>query len=129
MMAPPCSDQLPPSVPINPRPPFRDDVARGVRDNGSLRWLCVGSASLALAVDDRPRDELRLARHLAANPALAVAEFFYWTRKLQARFFAGDYASGIEASSRARRQLWSAVSQLETADYPFYGALSRAAVC
>src|SRR6202035_3547228 len=38
-------------------------------------------------------------------------------------------ASAIEASSRARRQLWSAVSQLETADYHFYGALSRAAFC
>jgi hypothetical protein len=29
MMAPPCSDQLPPGVPINPRPPFRDDAAQG----------------------------------------------------------------------------------------------------
>src|SRR5229473_1529400 len=73
--------------------------------------------------DDAQFDELRIERHLAANPDLALAEFFYWTRKLQARFFAGDYASGVEASSRARRQLWSAVSQLETADYHFYGAL------
>src|SRR6266478_1211564 len=44
--------------------------------------------------DDAQFDELRIERHLAANPDLALAEFFYWTRKLQARFFAGDYASG-----------------------------------
>src|ERR1700726_92372 len=44
MMSPPCSDQLPPSIPINPRPRFRDDVARLCGDGGSLRWLCVGSA-------------------------------------------------------------------------------------
>jgi PAS domain S-box-containing protein len=79
--------------------------------------------------DDARFDELLTERHLAANPDLAFAEFFYWTRKLQARFFAGDHTSAIEASSRARRQLWSAVSQLETADYHFYGALSLSAVC
>src|SRR5260370_794313 len=77
--------------------------------------------------DDAQFDELRIERHLAANPDLALAEFFYWTRKLQARFFAGDHATAIEAASRARRQLWSAVSQIETADYHFYGALSLAA--
>src|SRR6202040_3093953 len=52
-----------------------------------------------------------------------------WTRKLQARFFAGDYASALEASSRAQRLLWSLGSQLETAEYQFYGALSQAASC
>jgi serine/threonine protein kinase len=33
--------------------------------------------------------ELDTERRLKNNPALALAEFFYWTRKLQARFFAG----------------------------------------
>ncbi len=79
--------------------------------------------------DDAQFDELRIERRLAANPDLARAEFSYWTRKLQARFFAGDYASAIAAASRAQRLLWSLVSQLETAEYYFYGALSQAAFC
>ena len=79
--------------------------------------------------DDAQFDELRVERRLAANPDLALAEFFYWTRKLQARFFAGDYASATEASSKAQPLLWVAVAQLETAEYHFYGALSKAASC
>jgi len=78
-------------------------------------------------LDDARFDELQIERRLAADPDLALAEFFYWTRKLQARFFAGDYASAIEASSQAQRLLWIASSQLETAEYHFYGALSEAA--
>ena len=35
-----------------------------------------------------------------ADPDLARAECWYWIRKLQARFFAGDYASAIDAASR-----------------------------
>jgi PAS domain S-box-containing protein len=78
--------------------------------------------------DDVQFNELQIERRLAADPDLALAEFFYWTRKLQARFFAGDYASAIAASSRAQRLLWIASSQLETAEYHFYGALSEAAI-
>jgi PAS domain S-box-containing protein len=57
------------------------------------------------------------------------AEFLYWVRKLQARFFAGDYASAIETASRAQPLLWSALSELETVEYCFYDALSRASSC
>ena len=41
----------------------------------------------------------------ASNPDLALAECWYWIRKLQARFFAGDYASALEASLRAQQLL------------------------
>jgi PAS domain S-box-containing protein len=81
------------------------------------------------SLDTAQFDELRVERRLAANPDLSLAEFFYWTRKLQARFFAGDYASAIEASSRAQRLLWSGFAQFEMAEYHLYGALSRAAAC
>ena len=50
--------------------------------------------------DDEQFDEARIERRLSDNPDLAFAECWYWIRKLQARFFAGDYASAIEASSR-----------------------------
>jgi PAS domain S-box-containing protein len=72
-------------------------------------------------------DELRFERHLASNPALALPEFWYWARKTQARFFAGDYASAVNASLRAQKLLWTSPSQFETAEFRFYGALSHAA--
>jgi PAS domain S-box-containing protein len=58
---------------------------------------------------------------------LALPGCWYWTRKLQARFFAGDYAAAVDASLRAQRLLWTSPSCFETAEYHFYGALSRAA--
>jgi PAS domain S-box-containing protein len=79
--------------------------------------------------NDAQFDEARMESRLAANPDLALAEFFYWTRKLQARFFAGDYATALAASSKADLLLWSAVSHLETAEFCFYSALSHAACC
>src|ERR1700675_788823 len=79
--------------------------------------------------NDAQFDEIRIERRLAANPDLARAEFSYWTRKLQARFLAGDYTSAVNAASRARSLLWIARYAVEAAEYTFYGALSLAAVC
>jgi PAS domain S-box-containing protein len=77
--------------------------------------------------DDGKFDELRFEEYLSSNPSLAMRECRYWIRKLQARFFAGDYASAIDASSRAQRLFWAAPPFFETAEYQFYGALSQAA--
>lgn len=79
--------------------------------------------------NDERFDELRFERHLSSDPVLGLPECWYWIRKLQARFFAGDYASAIDASLRAQRLLWTSPSLFETAEYQFYGALSRAASC
>jgi PAS domain S-box-containing protein len=78
--------------------------------------------------DDAQFSELQLEDRFDRNPDLRLAECWYWVRKLQARFLAGDYASAIEASSRAQRLLWTSLTTLETAEYHFYGALSRAAI-
>jgi PAS domain S-box-containing protein len=77
--------------------------------------------------NDDQFDELRFERYLGSNPALAELECWYWVRKLQARFFAGDYASAVHASVNAQRQLWTSPSQFEAAELCFYGALSHAA--
>jgi PAS domain S-box-containing protein len=77
--------------------------------------------------NDERFDELRFECRLANNPALARVECWYSIRKLQARFFAGDYASAVDASLRAKRLLWTSPSQFETAEFRFYGALSHAA--
>jgi PAS domain S-box-containing protein len=77
--------------------------------------------------NDSQFDESQFERHLAGNPNLVRAEFLYWVRKLQARFFAGDHVSAIEASEKAQPLQWSALAELETAGYHFYGALAHAA--
>jgi predicted ATPase/signal transduction histidine kinase/PAS domain-containing protein len=79
--------------------------------------------------DDGQFDEVRFERHLASEPVLALPECWYLTRKLQARFFAGEYASAVDASLRVQRLLRVAASLFETAEYHFYGALSFAAGC
>src|SRR5262249_3493117 len=86
--------------------------------------------------DDEQFDELQLERRFSSNPDLALAECWYWVRKLQARFFAGDYAGALEASSRAQRLLWerftcsNQTSETSAAwEDHFYGALSQAASC
>ncbi len=66
-------------------------------------------------------------QRLSRNPALALAEFFYWTRKLQARFFAGDPVAAVAAARKAQPLLWPAASQVETGDFRFYAALAHAA--
>jgi GAF domain-containing protein len=79
--------------------------------------------------DDGQFDELRFESHLSGNPAMALPECWYWIRKLQARFFAGDCAAAVDASLKAQRLLWTSPSCFETAEYHFYSALSRAASC
>jgi PAS domain S-box-containing protein len=76
--------------------------------------------------DDGHFDESRFERRLANEPVLALPECWYWIRKLQARFFAEDYASAIDASLRAKQLIWTSPSFFENAEYHFYAALSLA---
>jgi len=77
--------------------------------------------------NDEEFDELLFERRLAGDRSLAAPECWYWIRKLQARFFAGNYASALDASLKAQRLLWTSPSHFETAEYHFYGALCQAA--
>ena len=72
-------------------------------------------------------DELQFEGLCAGTPALRTHECWYFVRKLQARYFAGDYAAAMEASAKAQRSISCSNSQFEEADYHFYSALSRAA--
>ena len=78
--------------------------------------------------NDAEFDESRFEQHLEENPGLAPAACRYWIRKLQACFYAEDYASAVAAAAKAhlvhRRQ-----SFFEVAGYPFYSALAHAALC
>ena len=65
---------------------------------------------------------------MASDPRLVFPEWWYWTQKLQARFFAGDYASAVHASRNVQRLLGPR-DLLVTAEAHFYCALSHAASC
>jgi PAS domain S-box-containing protein len=78
--------------------------------------------------DDADFNESQFERHFAGDPRLAIAECWYWVRKLQARFLAGDYTTATEAARNAQRLLWTSPSFFETAEYEFYSALALAAV-
>jgi PAS domain S-box-containing protein len=72
--------------------------------------------------DDEQFAELQFER--SSN---RLQECWYWIRKLQARYFAGEYAAAIESFERAQPLLWTSMSFIEVAEYHFYGALCHAA--
>jgi PAS domain S-box-containing protein len=79
--------------------------------------------------NDTDFDEGRFEQHLDNTPQLATAACRYWNRKLQARFFAGAYASAIAAAANAERLLWTSPYFFELAEHHLYSALTRAALC
>lgn len=80
-------------------------------------------------LDHEGYSEVDTERRLASSPDLLLAEFHYWTRKLQAHFLAGDLAAAVDASLHAEPLLWTSAATFELAEYRFYGALVHAAVC
>ncbi len=89
---------------------------------GTLR----GSTTNFGSFDHAGFDEKDFERNLNNRPSMA--QCWYWVRKLQAHFFAGDFASAIEASLKAGPLLLASPT-VEIAEYEFYSALARAACC
>ncbi|WP_083588017.1 ATP-binding sensor histidine kinase [Bradyrhizobium erythrophlei] len=79
--------------------------------------------------NDNGFNESQFEDHLQSDSRLALPECWYWVRKLQARVYANDYASAIEAASKAQQLLWTSPSFFEVAEFHFYDALARAAQC
>ncbi len=79
--------------------------------------------------NDAAFDEEQFEQHLGADPGLALVTCWYWIRKLQARFHAGDYPCAIAAASNAELLLWTSPFCFEVAEYHYYDALARAAHC
>jgi PAS domain S-box-containing protein len=119
-----------------------DVIAGQLRFIRTLRGLTPSFSSF----NDAEFDESRFEQHLEADPHLVFATCWYWILKLQARFYAGDYASALAAASKAEPLVQTrpyAVIDLpdhfvsskatgrpgvfESAEYLFYDALTRAA--
>src|SRR5262249_35898515 len=58
------------------------------------------------SLDDGGFTERAFEARITGDPSRAFLECYYWLRKLQARFFAGDYASAIEAADKV--ETWHA---------------------
>ncbi len=80
-------------------------------------------------LDHAQFNELHFEQVLSGNPALAIAPSWYWVRKLQARYIAGDHATAMEAVAKLQRLLWTTSAHVEEAEYHFYGALTQAVAC
>ncbi len=74
-------------------------------------------------------DEQAFESRMQEDVGLQLAACWYWIRKLQARYLAGDYAAAFAAAERAGQLLWTSPAYFEQAEYHFYAALARAAVC
>ena len=85
------------------------------------------------SLDDGRFAERDFEERATNQPVRAFLECYYWLRKLQARFFAGDYTSAIDAADKVAT--WYATSpslslfMLEEEEYHFYAALAHAACC
>ena len=77
-------------------------------------------------LDHDDYSEPEVERNLAGNPNLVFAEFYYWTRKVQARVFAGDYASAAKAAFNGQKLYWTSAGMFETAEFSLYAALAHA---
>jgi PAS domain S-box-containing protein len=77
------------------------------------------------ALDHAGYTELDTEQRLS-NPNLAFALFYYLTRKCEARFYAGDYATAAQAALKADPLAWTSSAQFETAEHQLYGALAHA---
>jgi PAS domain S-box-containing protein len=97
-----------------------------------VRTLC-GRTPKFGSLNDGRLAEASFEQRLTGLPTYAFLEGYYWLRKLQARFFACDYASAAEAADHAERCYEASVAMpkylTELAEFHFFAALTRAARC
>jgi predicted ATPase len=77
---------------------------------------------------DTDLDESQFEQYLESDPRLSVAAGRYWLRKLEARFYANDFATAIAAAANVKLFFKRSQSFLDFAEYPFYAALAHAAL-
>jgi len=96
---------------------------------GQLRFIraLLGLTADLSSFNDPEFDESRFEQNLQANPHSVFARCWYWIRKLQTFFYAGDYALALEAASKTEPLLQTGPGYFEWAEYTFYSALARAA--
>lgn len=77
--------------------------------------------------DSEHFDEAAFERELEGDVGKLLAACWYWIRKMQARYLAGDYAVAVECAQRARALMWTSPAYFEQAEFHFHAALAMAA--
>jgi len=97
--------------------------------NGQLRLVLFlrGRMRSVFSFDDAEFNEERFVEQLGADRHLAFVRCWFWIRKLQALFHAGEYTSAVEAGTKVEMLMQAAPSFFEAFEYHFYDALARAA--
>ncbi|HEV2611771.1 MAG TPA: AAA family ATPase [Noviherbaspirillum sp.] len=95
----------------------------------ALARTLLGLTPIFGTLDDAQFNEDEEERRYADNPRLAIGACWYWIRKLQVRFLAGDFSAALAAAMRAKPLLWTSWGFFETVEYHYYGALACAALC
>jgi PAS domain S-box-containing protein len=95
---------------------------------GLIRTLR-GSTPRFGCLDDEQFDEQRTEGRFLVDQQEMRTQSRYWVCKLEARFFAGNYADALEASERMHEFLGSLPYLPQASEYHFYSALSHAASC
>jgi predicted ATPase/signal transduction histidine kinase/serine/threonine protein kinase len=88
-----------------------------------------GSTEVFGTLNDGLVDEQQIERDFANSQELTGSQCWYWVSKLRARFTGGDYATALDAASRAQPMLSRSIAIMQAADHHFYTALSHAALC
>ena len=108
---------------------FVESVRLGLPAEHLVRQRRLASVLRGIESDHQDSDEEWARQDPEGQNALANMIGCHWVFKLQDRFFAGDYAAAIEASEFAKTVRSSMQFCLEEAEYEFYSALTRAALC
>jgi PAS domain S-box-containing protein len=110
-----------------------ENAGNNILSNLALVRMFRGETAKFGSLDQSGFSEQAFEARITRLPATISTECVYWIRKLQARFFAGDYTAAIDAAAKAERggvTSWQIkIHPLELATYHLYNALSRAASC
>jgi predicted ATPase/two-component sensor histidine kinase len=77
--------------------------------------------------DEPGFEEARFEERLVSTPGLELPACWYWIRKLQGRYFSGDYVAARAAAANAAPLIWTSAGHLEIAEFRFFAALANAA--
>jgi predicted ATPase/signal transduction histidine kinase len=79
------------------------------------------------SLNDEGFEEDKFEQLLSANHSLDIAKCWFLIRKMQARYFAGDYGAALDALLKAEPLLWTTVGHHEFSIYHFYAGMISAA--
>lgn len=102
-----------------------DFAVLAVQSQLALTRMLQGNTEAFGSLDGPEFDQSTFERRCSDVPALALPMCWYWVRRQQALFLAGDAWGSAAASDAAEPLLWFADVYLQFAEHHFYAALAK----